>query len=217
MAQPQQTYYEILKVKPSATPEQIRVAYRQLAKTAHPDAGGSSADMAALTEAYQTLKDPIARLDYDQSIAPAPPEARYAAAPSSNAGYSNQPGQRPPTAAPPARVSRDQARAVRQYVWSFVQEFGWLAVLGGAALTWLSFQPLFGTSGWVIGLCGTALLYWAALQVVYLAWPEFKLSNYHAARAPHRVGGRRLKQLVVTSLLWLPIGLVVQIAVRLAF
>jgi hypothetical protein len=41
----------VLKVSPSATEEQIEDAFRKLARTAHPDVGGSHGDMARLNEA----------------------------------------------------------------------------------------------------------------------------------------------------------------------
>jgi len=35
-------YYSILSVRPDASPEEIRAAYRRLAKRLHPDVGGES-------------------------------------------------------------------------------------------------------------------------------------------------------------------------------
>ena len=211
------TYYDRLGVKPSASPDQIRLAYRRLAKTTHPDAGGTEAAMAALTEAYQTLSDPIARLDYDRELAGPPPgeSPSYHAEPAYHAGTESQrPGS---FSSQPAayRPSKEQNLAIRQYVWHYLREYGWQTLLGGALLTWLSFQPFFGESGWGIGLLGAALLYWPVLQISYLAWPELKLTNYRTARAPHRAGRHALRTLLISSLLWLPLGLIVQGAVRL--
>lgn len=47
--------YQRLGVSRNATPDAIRRAYRQRAKQAHPDAGGSSAEMARLSEAYDQV------------------------------------------------------------------------------------------------------------------------------------------------------------------
>ena len=47
--------YDRLGVPKDASPEVARRAYRQRAKCLHPDAGGSAADMAQLTEAYHDV------------------------------------------------------------------------------------------------------------------------------------------------------------------
>jgi len=57
--------YVVLGVAPSATREAIRAAYRSLARRHHPDLGGDAARMAALNEAWDTLKDPARRMAYD--------------------------------------------------------------------------------------------------------------------------------------------------------
>ena len=62
-------YYEILGVKRTATTEQIKIAYRNLAKKHHPDLNGSdhtSDDMFKnIVAAHETLKDPKKRIKYD--------------------------------------------------------------------------------------------------------------------------------------------------------
>lgn len=45
---------QFLGCKPGAGKEEIRQAYRKLAKVCHPDAGGSSYDFCRLREAYET-------------------------------------------------------------------------------------------------------------------------------------------------------------------
>jgi molecular chaperone DnaJ len=59
-------------VTPSASAEEIRAAYRRLARAHHPDAGGrqSGADMAEVNEAWRVLSDPGRRAVYDASIRP---------------------------------------------------------------------------------------------------------------------------------------------------
>ena len=60
--------YEILEVSPAASQEEIRQAFRKLAKKYHPDRN-SSADAAikfqAVYEAYEVLKDTANRAEYD--------------------------------------------------------------------------------------------------------------------------------------------------------
>ncbi len=60
--------YAILEVDPRATAEQIRAAYRALARKFHPDAiGGSQERMVALNHAWETLRDPRRRAAYDRA------------------------------------------------------------------------------------------------------------------------------------------------------
>lgn len=62
-------YYEVLGVKETATPEQIKKAYRTLAIKYHPDTNpddkGADAKFKELNEAYQVLKDPAKKKDYN--------------------------------------------------------------------------------------------------------------------------------------------------------
>ena len=58
-------YYSILSVRPDASPEEIRAAYRRLAKRLHPDVGGESVTFHAVQEAYDALSDPARRRAYD--------------------------------------------------------------------------------------------------------------------------------------------------------
>lgn len=48
--------YEVLRVRPDAPIEVIEASYRALAKSAHPDAGGSEAAMAELNAALEDAK-----------------------------------------------------------------------------------------------------------------------------------------------------------------
>jgi hypothetical protein len=58
-------YYELLGVAQDASPEEIRSAYRALAKAMHPDTGGTAGAFRLLREAYDTLADPDRRAEYD--------------------------------------------------------------------------------------------------------------------------------------------------------
>src|SRR5262245_25393894 len=61
------TPYEILGVKPDASFDEIRQAYRQLSKTAHPDVGGDHETFQRLVKAHDLLTDPERRRRYDET------------------------------------------------------------------------------------------------------------------------------------------------------
>jgi DnaJ-class molecular chaperone len=58
-------YYSKLGVDKSASPEEIKRAYKKLAMQHHPDRGGDQKTFQEINEAYDTLKDPAKRQQYD--------------------------------------------------------------------------------------------------------------------------------------------------------
>src|SRR6266496_3506020 len=97
-------YYEILGVKKSASAEDIRKAFRKLARKYHPDVNpgdkASEEKFKTLSEANEVLSDPKKRKIYDQvgfysdNIDPATAEAYARAGGASSGGFSGggQPG-----------------------------------------------------------------------------------------------------------------------------
>ena len=59
-------YYKTLGVSRNATEDEIKKAYRKLARTHHPDAGGDEAKFKEINEAYEVLSDKKKRKLYDQ-------------------------------------------------------------------------------------------------------------------------------------------------------
>lgn len=59
-------YYEVLGVGKSASPDEIKKAFRRLAVQYHPDRGGDEGKFKEVNEAYEILKDADKRKRYDQ-------------------------------------------------------------------------------------------------------------------------------------------------------
>lgn len=60
------TPYEVLGVRSTATQEELRRAYRRLARQTHPDTGGTAAAFQAVQEAWELVGDPDDRARYDR-------------------------------------------------------------------------------------------------------------------------------------------------------
>ena len=86
-------YYKSLGVDKNATPEQIKKAYRKLARQHHPDVNpndkGAEQKFKEINEANEVLSDPGKRKKYDQFGAD---WQRYQQQPSGGAGRGGQPG-----------------------------------------------------------------------------------------------------------------------------
>lgn len=66
-----QNHYEVLGVSHSASAEDIRSAFRRLAREHHPDTSehpNSVKTMAEINRAWSVLSDPVKRFDYDRSL-----------------------------------------------------------------------------------------------------------------------------------------------------
>ncbi|MGG5890701.1 DnaJ domain-containing protein [Falsiroseomonas sp. HC035] len=59
-------YYAVLGVLPSVDAPVLQVVYHALVKKHHPDAGGSTSKFLEIQEAYEALRDPKKRANYDQ-------------------------------------------------------------------------------------------------------------------------------------------------------
>jgi len=70
------SHYETLGVTQSATPEELKSAFRKLAKQHHPDVGGDVSKFQAINEAYNTLSDANSRAHYDHTLRNPQPQFR---------------------------------------------------------------------------------------------------------------------------------------------
>ena len=66
------SHYDVLGVEPSAEAEEVRQAYRKLARAYHPDINPEDPKaherMALINVAFEVLSDPVRRMEYDQTI-----------------------------------------------------------------------------------------------------------------------------------------------------
>ena len=74
-------HYATLGVAKTATPDEIKQAFRRLASKNHPDKGGSTEKFQAIQAAYDTLGDTAKRAAYDN---PAPQFSGFGSGPHFN-------------------------------------------------------------------------------------------------------------------------------------
>jgi hypothetical protein len=172
-------YYQILGVKHTASPKEIKAAYKRLARLQHPDLNGGSAEAAQafvqLSHARDILIDPKRRAEYDAE--------RHAAAPG--------PGAYAPVLKPKGEdylrrvrsdsrirqnlenfqiAQRQEAHALRQAVFPIV------AFLFAAFCVALIRPRIWRYSGWTgravilalvsLGVCHTVLKIWTAIKLL---------------------------------------------------
>lgn len=95
MGVPLSNYYDLLGVSPNAEIEVITAAYKAMIRKYHPDinkSASASDRTKAINEAYEVLKDPLQRQDYDAKLA----EGR------TNRGAPPPPPPPPPPTPPPS-------------------------------------------------------------------------------------------------------------------
>jgi curved DNA-binding protein len=62
------THYDTLGVSPQASGDEIKAAFRKLAREHHPDRGGDQAKFKQINEAYNNLRDAETRAQYDAQM-----------------------------------------------------------------------------------------------------------------------------------------------------
>lgn len=126
-------HYTVLDIKPDATPEEIKKAYRAMAIKTHPDRGGVTHLFRMVQEAYETLSDPSKRAAYDrQSTEPAP------APPSYDEPVFEEPVHEEPVEDEPvaAEEDADAPRERRSGLWK-AKAIAIAVVIAGLAVYWV--------------------------------------------------------------------------------
>jgi outer membrane protein assembly factor BamE (lipoprotein component of BamABCDE complex) len=124
-------YYSVMGVRPSATTEEIRKAYRKKSRECHPDMGGTEEAMKELNAAWNCLRDLESRAPYDRDRQTrdrsAKPGSEESPRSSSSASTHSEPSQA--SASAPDGHSRPW--------WSWVEP-SWLATLAAVVFLCLS-------------------------------------------------------------------------------
>ncbi|MCL2883460.1 MAG: DnaJ domain-containing protein [Coriobacteriia bacterium] len=68
MVTTEKSYYEILGVKKDASTDEIKKAFKKLARKHHPDAGGDEAKFKEISNAYDVLSNQQKRAEYDDML-----------------------------------------------------------------------------------------------------------------------------------------------------
>ena len=122
------THYDVLGVAPSARVDEIREAYRRLAREHHPDRTAASGgavgpvSMSAINEAYRVLNDPARRAVYDASLRQG--SARGPAAPPSSTTTT------PTTPTTPTMPTFPSHLGPARFPWRSVSFVAALAIIG---------------------------------------------------------------------------------------
>jgi len=108
------TYYDLLGVKPTASPEEVKTAYRQASKRYHPDRLGTADShlFVLVGQAYQVLSNPSLRADYDRELSNPPPSQPPPQEPYQQPHWSPEQPSSPSYSAPSAVPDPSDTRGV---------------------------------------------------------------------------------------------------------
>jgi hypothetical protein len=182
-------YYHLLGLEHDATGTDIKHAYHRLAKSAHPDAGGSEDRMKALNAAYQVLSDPDQRQLYDldhhrPSTAHRAATRPAAARPMPQARPRSSRPQPPPSPHPYTVYLRLRRAQARQVALLMLQRMLIASLLLNFIVVML--QPYFTLALDQLGLVRFVAfipVYGVLLAVAYLIDPDLRLEIHDTVRS----------------------------------
>ena len=182
-------HYAVLGIPRTATPDEIKHAYRHEAKLAHPDAGGSAVAMERINAAYAILSDPASRHEYDLSR-----QRPLEAAPT---GTAPSPGGRP---APPSHEHYRQAvrlrrAAARADAWQLVRSCAPAAIVLTILTRYLVPQLTDLPTKLLLAGAGFLPVFGLILGAVFIVSPDLRLDVHdlaHRRRPSTRADGYNL-------------------------
>jgi len=182
---PQRDYYAILGIPPHASALHIRQAYRRCVRDVHPDlnperAGWATQQLKLVNEAYQVLREPVLRQQYDQlregRVAARSPynrressAYRRPAAPPDRPWWQQAAEQTARSGVSGARMAASGSRAATPEQASWLRVSVWLRRLhlGGLEATWLTLVGLWRSPyAWLLGMLAAVL----ALNVAFIVY-----------------------------------------------
>lgn len=135
-----ENYYSLLQIPNSATQRDIKVAYRKLVQTHHPDVNISADDelIKFINIAYETLSDPIKKEKYDRSLLGG---YKYS---SPTQSYTNSTYRRPRRPPPPDRYRhRFDTQSSGNYTFTLrTKIIGWSVTILGIMLVTVAIWAL---------------------------------------------------------------------------
>lgn len=173
-------YYAILQVPSQADAAAIKMAYRQRAKQAHPDAGGSVELMQQVNEAHRVLADAASRQEYDRLL-----EALRTPSPATS---TDQPHSGADTTPRQANVDKHRAELfhrmrqaqARASAWRILKNNAIAALLINIIVRFLVTQTSDLGQQMLFGTLGAVPVYGALMGLIFLITPDLRL-HFHDA------------------------------------
>jgi hypothetical protein len=215
-------YYKILGVSPSATAAEIKTAYHQAAKRAHPDAGGSAEAMQRVNEAYATLSNQLDRREYDRTRAEAAMPRHSYQPPSHPPHRADTVHHQPPTgaeyraaaAAAAEQVAhrdhqyREAISVARASAWRMLSYNILAAIALGIVAPYLARNANDPVSKIIFAMMAFVPLYAVLIAVIFLVKPRVRLTLALIGHRGYQLPRQDLEILGAIAIAFVPIATV---------
>lgn len=189
MVTPAKDHYHLLGVERDASEDDIRSAYRKLARQYHPDRNPESENAEArfmeIQRAYEVLSDPQEREKYDSEEIQTDDSGTYRSDPS-EVGVMKYDSEKTPSVAPAPFRSQPTQNSTETYgrVDAEVQ----IAYTNPFAMTWTSIKDVYDELYRIIGMnlmwfAASAVLFMLISAIVALIWGESVIAGVATAVA----------------------------------